>query len=118
MSGKASRNKGSAYERACRKWWTDKGYEVIDPAALGKEGPDVILLDLPILRGEFKNHKAMKLAEWVDQSVEQIPEGNIGFVMHKRKGFGDHEDGIDNHYVTMRAVDFKKLVDLAADKDD
>lgn len=59
-----------------------------------------------------KNHREMRLAEWVDEATDRLalnfePSGNaVGVVVHKRRGAGLAYD----QYATMRFGDFLWVV--------
>lgn len=60
---------------------------------------------------EAKNHKAMALAEWVDQSIEAGKRANkLPAVVHKRP-----RKGVEKSYVTMPLDVFVSLMRLQKD---
>ena len=101
------RRKGATYEREVERylaarWNTDR-------TAVGISVDDIAVHELA-LSIEAKNHRALNLAGWVAQAVEQAAargDGWLGCVLHKKRGTTD----VGDHYVTMRAADFVDLVE-------
>lgn len=121
MSGAASRRKGREYEAFVRREFPTllngmSDITIAQKNRAGYDGDDVQItvvkdelypeLDV-VISGECKNQNRMSLAEWVNQSVEQAPEGEVPVVIHKRKGKGKLVD----HYVTMRVRDFIDILE-------
>lgn len=114
-----AKRKGSQYERDVVHWLVAEGVTAgrVGSAAASQGSHHQtydLWADLP-LTIECKNQKAMKLASWVDQSVEQAEagaEGDFqwlpGVVIHKRAGKGD----VGEHYATMRVKDLLCLMRL------
>lgn len=126
MASKAAnaRRKGIAYEGLCRRWWTELwGFTFFDPSGgSGHEGSDIGMVELPYIRGEAKNQKKMTLSVWLNQAVAQArAEGaEIAFVQHKRHGTGNEvllDGGLGSHYISMRAVDFARILATLRDHD-
>ena len=61
---------------------------------------------------ECKNHKELRLAEWVDQAHAEAKNAGVpvGVVWHKRRGKGNPAD----YYVTMTGADFVHLLQQGA----
>jgi len=111
MSGATSRRKGATYDREVRRWLEDHGFTT-NKGSVGLAVADVTIEEHPNLCIEVKNQAKQDLAGWVDQAVRQAAEAStlmstkIGVVVHKRRGF----TSVGNHYVTMRADDFIRLL--------
>jgi Holliday junction resolvase len=105
-----SKAKGTAAETAILRWLQDNGVLVVrNPPAGAKDKGDLAVLD-PAITVEVKNHRAMSLAEWVDQAeVERVNAGtDIGVVAHKRLRKGNPKDW----YISMSGENFLKLLKL------
>lgn len=107
------RQKGTKAETDIVNFLNDEGIGAIrHPLSGAKDKGDIFLLELPVTI-EVKDHKQMKLAEWIGEATaERINAGNdIGVVWHKRARKGSPGEW----YVTMSGADFitvlKKLLD-------
>lgn len=101
------RRKGATYEREVERYLSARWNT--DRTAVGISVDDIACHELA-LSIEAKNHKAINLAGWIGQAVEQATRrgpGWVGAVVHKRRGTTD----VGEHYVTMRAADFVELVE-------
>lgn len=102
--------KGTAAETAILRWLQDNGILVVrNPPSGAKDKGDLSILD-PAVTIEVKNHRAMSLAEWVDEAeVERVNAGtDIGIVAHKRRLKGSPKDW----YFTLDGTNFLKLLKL------
>lgn len=97
MSGAASRRKGASAEREVVHALERAGWRAITSRAArgGTQRGEDIITDFP-LSLEVKDHKEMRLADWVEQARTQAGE-DVGAVVHKRRGKARAEDW----YVTM-----------------
>ena len=112
MSGSASRRKGQKAEQAVARWLRSLGWQARTSRSVqGLQGGADLITDCP-LSIEVKDHATMKLAEWVDQAVEQARPGAPGVVLHKRRGKGSPADW----YATMRAGDLLALLEAVQSK--
>lgn len=110
--GASERRKGQAYESLIRKWWKTHGFTPFNAAEAGTEGADIILTELPFLRGEVKRQQKNGLSAWMKQALDQAGPGMVGFVQHKRWSVGDTLEGVDEHYATFRNRDVRGLARL------
>lgn len=106
--GAAARRKGRSWQSATRDWWCDQAgvVNVFELGGAGASCTDFIVMARAMLSVEAKNHRAMDLAGWLDQAVEQAPKNSIPVVHHKRRGKGD----VGESYVTLRACDLARLL--------
>ena len=104
---KMSRTKGKTYERSVEVWLEEAGMQT-DRTMVGAAVED-ICLHRERISIECKNQKAMTLAAWLDQAVEQAetrPADWTPVVVHKRKGCTD----VGEHYATLRLSDLVALI--------
>ena len=110
------KQKGTAAETAVVRYMKQFGWNVERRALTGSADMGDIT-GIPVVI-EVKNHKIMKLAEWVDEAIVEAKNAMVavGVVWHKRKGKGSPGDW----YVTMTGHSFLTLLDAAeaADGDD
>lgn len=101
-----SKQKGTAFEREIvdylRTWFP---YAERAPLTGNKDRGDIS--GTPGIVWECKNHRAMNLAEWVDQAQTEMAnaDAEIGIVVHKRRGRGNP----GSQYAT---IPLYQLVDL------
>lgn len=102
-----SKRKGTAGETAVVTALQEEGYPHVERRALAGVNDKGDVAGLPVVV-EVKNHKAMALAEWVDEAnVEAENAGvEVGVVWHKRVGRGDPR----RWYVSMDGERFLKLL--------
>lgn len=103
------KRKGTAAERQVADWLIANGVpcERISAGATADRGDLwVPVIEYPTI--DVKNHRTIKLAEWVDRAVEQADNAGraAGVVIHKRPGVTD----VGRWYVTTNAAMFLQLI--------
>jgi hypothetical protein len=106
-----SGKKGTAWETAVRRFLEGSGLPAKRKQKEGRfdkgdiELADPLLADILI---EAKNQKALKLAEWVDEAIEEAANAGarIGALWHHRV----RRDSPGGGYVTMRGDHFAALL--------
>jgi len=100
-----SRAKGSAGERELSKFLTERGYKARrGQQVCGANGdPDIVCDRLKRLAIECKRVQALNVDKALRKCVEDMNEGQIGSVWHRRNG--------EEWKVTLRAEDFLGLLD-------
>lgn len=98
--------KGSAWRREVELLLVRAGFTTV-VRGLGFAGDD-ILASRPglTLSVEAKNHRALDLAEWIDQAEGNAPDHAVAVVVAHRRGRAEPEDG----YVVMSGRAFTRLV--------
>lgn len=82
-----SKQKGTAAETAVVRYLQEQGLDARRlPLSGSKDMGDILIPGHKTVTVEVKNHKAMSLAEWVDEAVvEKANAGtDLGVVVHKR----------------------------------
>lgn len=110
-----SKQKGTSYETAVRKFLNDRGFLKARRTALsgGEDSGDIHGIERPdghktIL--QCKNQKKYDLSGWLDATVEQADRagGAVPALVVKRAGKG--EKALGDSYVVMRLSDFVSLL--------
>lgn len=94
--------KGSDYRREVARWFEELGLRV-ESRGLGYPGDDITVrgpgIDLSV---EAKNHRAIDLARFIDQTDSQAGEGQLPVCFIKRRG----RASVGDSYVVMSAHTF------------
>ena len=99
MMGKASREKGARGERMWRDVCRAEGYDAARGCQLFQKGSEIAdVVGLPGIHQEVKFCEAIRLRDWMLQSVADAAPGEIPIVAHKKSR--------DDWLVTMRAADW------------
>ena len=104
-----SKQKGTAAETAVVRYINQFGWNTERRALTGSADMGDIT-GVPVVI-EVKNHRVMKLAEWVDEAKVEAANAQVGVgvVWHKRRGKGSPGEW----YVTMTGHAFLWLLDAA-----
>jgi hypothetical protein len=116
----ATHRKGSAWRHAVEQWFADAGFHTT-VRGIGYSGDDVLARRYRprtradawpslVLSVEAKNHRAIELASFVDQAIDQArdyeDEVVLPVVVIHRKG----KASVDDAYVVMPGAAFIELV--------
>jgi len=100
--GKYSRDKGARGERMWRDVCRAEGYDAERGCQLYQKGSEIAdVIGLPGIHQEIKFCEAIRLREWMSQSVADAATDEIPIVAHKKSREG--------WLVTMRAEDFFRM---------
>lgn len=108
-----NQRKGATFEQGCADYITaNSDCEVIRRRPCGKyDQGDLhgLVKNGKRVTVECKNHRRMELAEWLDEAeAERVNDGgDVGVVIHKRRGKGEKSFG--ETYVTMTLDAFLAL---------
>jgi Holliday junction resolvase len=103
------KQKGTAAETAVLRYLQDK--EIMArrlPLTGSKDQGDILISGTDNFTLEVKNHKEMRLAEWVDEAITERDNAgtDFGVVVHKRLRKGNPKDW----YVTTTLEEFTRLI--------
>lgn len=87
----ASKQKGTAFETAVVGFLRDNGFPHAERAPLAGNKDRGDITGTPGLVWECKNHKALALAEWMQETLVETVNANAdaGILVVKRRGQGD-----------------------------
>lgn len=85
------RAKGTAFETAVVRFLQDHGFKYAERRALHGEADKGDITGTPGLVWECKNHKTLKIAEWIRETEQERINGkaDYGLLIVKRAGVGD-----------------------------
>jgi hypothetical protein len=99
--------KGNAWRFLVQKFLEDIGMAVVR-RGIGDAGDDLTAIQDAhrAYSIEAKNHREIRLAEFLDQAESQASEGQIPLVFVHRRGHASVEEG----YVVMSGATFRRLI--------
>ena len=103
-----SKQKGTAFETAVVRYLRDHGFTYAERAPLAGNKDRGDITGTPGLVWECKNHKALALAEWSDETyVEMVNAGaDYGILVVKRPRYGEPGDA----YAVLPLSDLVELL--------
>lgn len=104
-----AKQKGTATETAVVRFLQENGIDARRlPLSGSKDMGDILISGDKTVTVEVKNHRAMNLAEWIDEAIaEKINAGtDLGVVIHKRLRKGSPADW----YVSMPVSEFLAIL--------
>ena len=99
--------KGTAFERRLVDYLNTHGFELAERRALSGTNDRGDIAGTPGIVWEAKSHKALALAEWVDEMVteKRNARATIGVVVHPRRNHS-----MDRAYVVMELSQFVEMI--------
>ncbi len=105
------KQKGTAAETAVVKWLVEQGRLYVERRTLNGSTDRGDISGLPGVVVEVKNHKTMKLSEWLKELEVEMKndKADTGVIIHKKSGTTD----VGKWYATMPVDVWFKLLEEA-----
>jgi hypothetical protein len=105
------KQKGTAAETAVVNWLKEQGRKHVERRSLNGSSDRGDVAGLPGVVIEVKNHKAMKLSEWLSELEVEMhnDKADTGVVIHKKSG----TTNVGNWYATMPVAVWFGLIEEA-----
>lgn len=102
------KQKGTAYETLVVRFLRASGFPHAERRALHGGNDEGDVTGVPGVVWECKNHKALKLSEWLNETEVERDNANadVGVLVVKRQGFGTPE----KHYAVLTLQDVCRLL--------
>jgi Holliday junction resolvase len=106
-----SKIKGTAAETAVVNWLIDKGRKHVERRALSGKDDRGDIAGLPGVVIEVKNHKEIKLSQWIKELEAEMhnDKADTGVIIHKKTG----TTNVGQWYATMPVDVWFKLLEEA-----
>jgi Holliday junction resolvase len=106
-----SKQKGTSAETAVVRWLHSQGRKSVERRALHGTNDRGDIAGIPCVVIEVKNHKTMKLSEWIKELEVEIKndKADTGVIIHKKSGTTD----VGKWYATMPVEVWFKLLEEA-----
>jgi Holliday junction resolvase len=106
-----SKQKGTSAETSVVRWLHSQGRKAVERRALHGTADRGDIAGIPSVVIEVKNHKTMKLSEWVKELEVEMgnDQAETGVVIHKKSGTTD----VGEWYATMPVKVWYELIDEA-----
>ena len=105
------KQKGTAAETAVVNWLKSQGRKHVERRTLNGSSDRGDIAGLPGVVIEVKNHKTMKLSEWLSELEVEMhnDKADTGVVIHKKSG----TTNVGNWYATMPVAVWFDLIEEA-----
>ena len=106
-----AKQKGTAAETAVVNWLQSKGRKHVERRSLNGVNDRGDIAGIPCVVIEVKNHKQMKLSEWLQELAVEMEndKAETGVVIHKKTGTTD----VGKWYATMPVSVWFELIEEA-----